>query len=1600
MPEKQKVSPEVIEAFLNGRNPKKYVVGVEATYNEPYVHLIVNDPAVGKTIEKHEYQSFLWFKHEVTQIMYEGKRLKIIEACQRHGVKIKKLTTADPTGYTPARLENGYRYMITCKKSYNDLIQFFKEGGIDVFDRQYSKLFFNFSPVEQFMIQTGIRLFKGMDDYNDLHRFQFDLETEGLFGSRDAIFQIGVRDNKGIEHVFETKGNTLQQKRDSERENIIKFFQTINFLKPDIITGYNSESFDWSFIVDRCERLSLDIDRICVGLDGLPKFKRKPAMLKLGNEMEPFLQTFIYGHNIIDIAHSVRRAMAINSDIKSWGLKYITQYAGVAKKNRVYVPGNLIHTTWSDAANQYAFNENNGDWYKISERMPLKDGYEAKTGSFIVQRYLLDDLWETEQIDVIFNQAAFLISKILPTTYSRSSTMGTASQWKLIMAAWSFENNLAIPETESKRDFTGGLSRLLQLGYNKNVVKLDYAALYPKSQLTHNIYPDLDISGVMEGMLTYVVDTRDKFKFLTGEHKDIVKELKSKIKEMEGTKYIQSELDTLKDELKKNQDLVGLYDKKQLPLKILANSWFGAYGAPYIFNWGDSDCAEETTCRGRQYLRLMVKHFCEKYGFKALVGDSVVFDTPIYLLNNKTKQIEIRPICDLFDSKAELLDEEGLRDYNKKPYLVLTANGWKGINYVYRHETDKTIHRVSTKDRMVCVTEDHSLFQDQKQVKPSNLIRHDKIDIYEYPIYTCNRVSDNEDLFWLYGFFLGDGSSVYGPRKQYYKSRKTGKINTNKGIRAEWKISNQNTEFLERLKKIIEVNFPDVKASVKNHMKSSNVYNLVVCDTGFSKWFSEQFYTSYREKMIPSIVLNTSDVNKRAFMNGVCASDGYGNDLENVSDIGMKSQVAMAGISYLLKGCGINMGYKLKLRKDKENFISFKLRNRNRNNSEFTETTQMKTNEVWLNNPVANRDKNKFVYDISTEDGTFVGGIGGMILKNTDGFNFAFPDNIDEVRYVAKGSHWKTEKNADKELVGLEAVLAEFNEEYMIGRMGLDIDDVCNSTINFSRKNYANDIGGKIKLVGNSIKSKKMPVYIEDFLAKAIRMLLDGDGKSFITYYQDYVDKIYNHNIPLVKIASKSKVKSTLSDYRKRATKKNKAGNPMPKQAHMELALRAGIDVGLGDTLYYVNTGKLKSHGDLKSVKMENGTTEVQLNCRLIEPGIVENDMEMIREMDSLKKMLIDIDRTETQQISEIEEKIAEMEEKLATEEYNVAKYLEAFNKKVKPLLVCFHTDIRSKILLTIKKDKKTKLEKLDDKNIFTEVQCQLVSGMPNEDGDQDTYEELMTMEDKEIKFWDKVNKVPNNMEEAEWNRVRADYHIRKAQEKIDGIIYEQEKLDNIFKRLEAEDIRRIEKTQAIPDEVIVIATVDEDGNFVSRKWDAVLCPIDEIFKYEADANDRQFWYQQSGVTKDKYEAWIAHKIQEEVMTITGQTETVISEKTLKTAISKVQERITEKENSMYIPRTVDKDEDEDDDDDEDEVKDEIDDFIPELQKASFVVEQEVIRKTQNVLLSQVSEKLKTKEIVHQAPPEPPKPFVLQEAAKKVQTMKTTLKLNEDGFNF
>ena len=908
------ISQETIEGFLNGWDPEEFIVGVEYDYRTNKIYKIIQDPEKGKIVKQDTIVPFLWVGDLTGFNFYQNNKTLQKKKMGEYGILIEKLET-----HGNERLELGMTYLVKCMKGYTELINFFKQGGIDPWGEKTKQLFTILNPAEQYLIQKKKRLFKGIEEYSGVHRFVFDIETTGLDPETCNIILIGVKDNRGMTETISAFGE------DGEKKCIERFFNTIRELKPTIIGGYNSAFFDWPFILKRAEILDVDVSSLTQILTS-QGIKEKKGMLKLANEQEDYTQHVIWGFNIIDIAHSVRRAQAINSEIKSWGLKYITKYLEKEKENRVYVDGAWISKIYLDNESYY-LNPKTGKYKKIGdvgtegllEKYPGK--FEIWTGRKIVEQYLDDDLYETMIVDDSFSQSTFLLSKVVPTTYERIATMGTATLWKIIMLAWSYENNLAIPAKDERRSITGGLSRLLNVGYAKNIVKFDYSSLYPSIQLVYDVFPDCDVMGVQKSMLKYFRNIRIKYKHLAGE--------------LKSSDPVASEM----------------YDRKQLPIKIFINAYFGSLSAPHVFPWGDMNMGETITCTGRQCLRMMIMFYMKK-GYKPLVMD-------------------------------------------------------------------------------------------------------------------------------------------------------------------------------------------------------------------------------------------------------------------------------------------------------------------------------------------------------------------------TDGVNFETPDNINDTVYIGKGLNELVIEG--KEYRGIEADTAEFNDIFMRNEMGLDIDYVAPSCLNVSRKNYIIKLNKKgkevIKLTGNTIKSKKLSQYVVDFLDEGLKYLLDGDGLSFVELYYKYVGMIYNQEIPLAKIANKSRVKQSVNEYRKHIQKTTKSGSLMSRQAHMELILQNDYPAGLGETIYYVNNGFKKSDGDVQKVTK---ATKKQQEDFLVKHGtpIPDNYIQINCYMIPEKEI---------------------MDNPNLTGEYNIARYLTNFNKRVEPLLVAFNPSIREDILI----------EDPKDRQYFTKTQCELVSGFPLKEEGQDKFDEVMTLSDGEVIFWNRVQRDP-----------------------------------------------------------------------------------------------------------------------------------------------------------------------------------------------------------------------------------------------------------------
>lgn len=761
---------EKVYKFLEGNNPMERVVAVECDYDDENVYIIYNRADGEKRVKRDDFKPFVWVKESACVKMCGGDRKQLKKLLSDYNIGIKTLNFGNETvnGSLDTRLQNSYKFLFYAKSkmSFSKFQRFFQIAKTPIYPKKKKddlsansdKEILCVAPNEQYMIASSLRLFKGYDNYDELKRCLWDIETTGLNPEKDTIDQIGIRTNKGFEEIINVEGETLTDKKYSEHLAIRRFLEILKNEKPDVIAGHNSENFDWNFLIKRSEIHGYNFSDLSLEYFVHPIYKKnKENVLKLGGEVEYFKPTIMWGTTILDSMHAVRRAQATNSDIKSANLKYVTKYLDLKKPNRVYVPGGQIGTIWRETNKVFAFNNEDGDWYHINDENPLKEGYELVSGEYIVKRYLLDDIWETDKVEVTLNAANFLISKMLPTSFNRAATMGTAGIWKLIMLAWCYENGLAVPSFTKSHSFTGGLSRLLKTGYADNVVKLDYNSLYPSIMLTWGVKSSVDVTNAILNMLNYVLTNREKYKDLKAEAGEKAKKL-GKYLETNKDKLSKEEITKIKEEIQQAKADKNANDNKQLPLKILGNSVFGSFGSPSLFNFGDQTAAEKVTCIGRMSLRLMISHF-NKLNYTPIVGDSVVGDTPLFIKYNDNNCIDIKPISEIFDST--LMDEDmyGRQyDTSQKNFKVLCRSGWSDVHYVYRHKTTKDIYEVKDEKSSVECTQDHSLFDDkQKEIKPTEITKKTKLEYYSNKI-EGNIIDVSEKEIKLNAKFLLDGT--------------------------------------------------------------------------------------------------------------------------------------------------------------------------------------------------------------------------------------------------------------------------------------------------------------------------------------------------------------------------------------------------------------------------------------------------------------------------------------------------------------------------------------------------------------------------------------------------------------------------------------------------------------------------------------------------------------------------------------------------------------------------------------------------------------------------------------------------------------------------
>jgi len=404
----------------------------------------------------------------------------------------------------------------------------------------------------------------------ELKYLSFNIEVHTPNGipqaSTDPIVMISISTNQGLEKIYSTQKSSSDFVRTvlNEEELIKKFVEVIKSENPDIIVGYNSDTFDFPYIKERADRLGISLN---LGLDGskmkLITVPKKAAMIK--------------GRIHIDLYRIVRRHLQLNS----------------------HTIGNVYKELFGIDKNDIPALEIFNSWNKDKKR-------EA------IFRYSIEDSKAIIQIGVRMLPMGIELARIVGQTLFDIVRRGTGTQvkWHLIRKAHEFNHILPNEPGKFERNVVGGHVIEPTQGLHENICYFDYRSLYPSIIIAKNISPETLCQNGDENPCHIAPEFGYKFK----------KEPTGFIPTI--TSQILNERIRIKSKMKETTDPEEkqILNFRQEALKTLISTIYGLYNHPQ-YRWYCVEASEAITAWGKDFLMKAMKS-AENHGFKPVYADT------------------------------------------------------------------------------------------------------------------------------------------------------------------------------------------------------------------------------------------------------------------------------------------------------------------------------------------------------------------------------------------------------------------------------------------------------------------------------------------------------------------------------------------------------------------------------------------------------------------------------------------------------------------------------------------------------------------------------------------------------------------------------------------------------------------------------------------------------------------------------------------------------------------------------------------------------------------------------------------------------------------
>lgn len=306
---------------------------------------------------------------------------------------------------------------------------------------------------EAAMLASGFTYFKGMK-INDVSVLSFDIETTGL--SRDNTSKVLL-----ISNTFRRFGSVVRKlfsfdEYQSQGDLINAWTAWFRSCDPSVIVGHNIFGYDFPYLAHCADMAgtSLELGRDKSNI----RFNDYDSKFRFdGSQDYDYKRCYIYGREIVD-TFFLSMKYDFGRKYTSYGLKNIIAQEKLEVKDRQFY----------DAAT-------------------IKDNYNNPEEWSKIKKYAEHDADDALALYDLMIPSYFYYSQHIPKSFQSIMYSATGSQINSLLVRSYLQFAHSLPKASEAKVFEGAISFGIPGRYT-NVLKIDFAALYPSIMRQYKIY--------------------------------------------------------------------------------------------------------------------------------------------------------------------------------------------------------------------------------------------------------------------------------------------------------------------------------------------------------------------------------------------------------------------------------------------------------------------------------------------------------------------------------------------------------------------------------------------------------------------------------------------------------------------------------------------------------------------------------------------------------------------------------------------------------------------------------------------------------------------------------------------------------------------------------------------------------------------------------------------------------------------------------------------------------------------------------------------------------------------------------------------------------